>query len=99
MTDWWAHVEKILPGVAGSAGALMWLEGSWRRKLGLFLFGVLLAWYLPAWLSQQTGMPEGALGLMVGLFGMAIVDKIFKIWIKLDISTILKDWIRKKLGI
>lgn len=97
--DWWAHLEKIFPGLAGSAGAMMWLQGTWRRKFGLFAFGVLLAWYIPAWLSRETGIPEGVAGLMVGLFGMAIIDKMFSFWFEFDITSILKDWIRKKLGI
>lgn len=99
MTEWAQHLEKILPGLLGSLGAMLWINGTWNRKLALFAFGGVLAWYIPPWLSEVTGIPEGFGGLLVGLFGMSIVDAIFRTWNDLHISSIVTEWIRLKLGL
>ena len=97
--DWFSHLEKILPGLLGSMGAMLWIQGSWRRKLALFAFGGVMAWYATPWIYQQTGISEGFLGLMVGLFGMAIVDSVFRIWADLGLSSIVREFIRARLGL
>lgn len=97
--DWLNHLEKLAPGLLGSMGAMLWIQGSWKRKLSLFAFGGVMSWYASAWLSHVTGIPEGFAGLMVGLFGMSVVDSIFRAWADLGLSSIVREWVRIRLGL
>lgn len=78
---------------------MMWIQGSWKRKLGLFAFGGVLAWYASGWLSVVTGIPEGFSGLLLGMFGMSIVDSLFRGWEALNLSALLREYVRQKLGL
>lgn len=97
--DWLNHLEKLAPGLLGSMGAMLWIQGSWKRKLSLFAFGGVMAWYATPWIYAKTGISEGFLGLMVGLFGMSVVDSIFRAWADLGLSSILREWVRVRLGL
>lgn len=99
MTEWITHLEKLLPGAMGSAGALLWINGTWKRKLGLLVFGVIVANYTGTWVAHETDIPETVAGLMVGLFGMAIVDSLFRAWQDLALSTLLNEFVRARLGL
>lgn len=71
-------LRELLPGAVGSGGAaLLWLKGSWYRLLGMFLLGVASAYYIGTWLAEWAGVNDSATGLIVGLFSMAIVDRLF----------------------
>lgn len=99
MTDWMQHVEKLLPGIFGSMGAMLWIQGTLKRKLALFAFGGVASWYAAPWLSHVTAIPEGFAGLMVGLFGMSVIDSIFRAWQELGFSQLLREWLRARLGL
>lgn len=71
-------LKDLLPGAVGSAGAaLFWLKGSWYRLFGMFLLGVACAHYLGGWLATWAEVSAAATGLVVGLFSMAIADRLF----------------------
>ena len=90
---------KHVAGPAGSLFALLWLKGSWPRKCAMFIGGWALSLYGSPGAAEWLGFSEGFTGFLLGLFGMAIVDKVFEVWVQMDFGTILKDWIRKRLGV
>lgn len=91
---------KALPGILGSAFATMFFhEPSTPRRVGMFLAGAAVSWYGADWMAVRTGMDEGFSGFLLGLFGMAIIQKIFELWTTFDLGPILRDWIRKILGL
>lgn len=49
--------------------------------------------------ASWLGFSEGFAGFLLGLFGMAIVDKIFETWKALELGKILSAWIRKLLNL
>lgn len=96
------HAEgvKAIPGVLGSLfSALFFKETSIVRMGGMFLAGVGTAWYIGPWAAARSGLPEGAAGFLVGLFGVAVIQKLFDVWSNADLGSILSDWIRKILGL
>jgi hypothetical protein len=93
------HAEKFVPGLLGSMAALLWLEGNPTRKLGLFVFGVAVSYYFTPWLASESGVPESVTGLTVGLFGMSVVDSIFKVWTSLGLTSLVREWVRARLGL
>ena len=91
--------DKFVAGPAGSLFALLWLKGTWPRKVAMFIGGWALSFYGAPGVATWLGFSEGFAGFLLGLFGMAIVDKMFEAWDVMDLGTILKDWLRKRLGV
>lgn len=71
-------VEKAIPGVIGAAGALLWIHAPWPRKLAMFALGATLAYVAADYVAAQFSLPHGLSGFLLGLFGMSIVDAVFK---------------------
>lgn len=90
-------IEKLLPGIIGSAGALLWLNGSLKRRVSMVVLGSCASYWGAPHVAAVTGMSSELAGFLVGLFGMSIVDSIFVTWSELHISAILKEFIRVKL--
>jgi hypothetical protein len=98
--NWPAEALKALPGVLGSAFATMFFnEPSKIRRVGMFLAGAVVSWYGAAWMADKTGMDQGFAGFLLGLFGMALIQKIFEAWKTFDLGPILRDWLRRILGL
>ena len=47
----------------------------------------------------MLGMGEGLAGFLVGLFGMSIVDSIFRTWQELGVTDLVREFARKRLGL
>lgn len=93
------EIGKHLAGPAGSLVALFWLRGTIARKCGMFAAGWALSFYGSSHVASWLGFNEGFAGFLLGLFGMSIVDKTFEAWNTLEVGVILKDWLRKRLGV
>ena len=98
-SDNFQGVEKILPGIIGSLGALLWIKGSWPRRIAMMVLGSAASYYGAPHVSGLFGMEEGLSGFLVGLFGMSVVDSLFKTWQELGITFILREFIRTRLGL
>lgn len=96
--DWYDTARQIIPGAIGSAGALFFIRGGWKRKAGLTILGSVAAFYGGAYVSQTWGIPEGLAGFMIGLFSMSIVDKSVEEWYSLSIGKLISDVIRSRFG-
>lgn len=85
--------KNFLPGALGSFGAaLFFMKGSAGRRVGLGVFGSFLAYYGSPYISQTLNMSEGLAGLMLGLFGMSVVDSIFKSWQERGLPETIRDF-------
>lgn len=93
------EVQKALPGVIGSVGALLWIKGTWPRRIAMVGLGSAASYYGAPHLAGMFGMGEGLAGFLVGLFGMSVVDSIFKTWQDLGLTPIMREFIRTKLGL
>lgn len=70
--------KDLLPGAIGSAGALYWIAAPWPQRLTMFGLGATLAYYGADYIAAQFSLPYGLAGFLLGLFGMSIVDAVFK---------------------
>lgn len=43
--DQFQGVEKFLPGLVGSAGALLWIKGAWYRRVAMMALGSAASYY------------------------------------------------------
>ena len=93
------EIGKHFAGPLGSLFALLWIHGTWPRKAAMFAGGVALSFYAAPALSEAYSFSEGFAGFLLGLFGMAAVDKVFAIWQTLELGIIFKKWLYKTLGL
>lgn len=92
-------LEKLLPGLIGSVGALLWIKGSWPRRIAMVGLGSAASFYGAPHIATMFGMGEGLAGFLVGLFGMSVVDSIFRTWQDLGLTIIVREAIRTRLGL
>lgn len=83
-----------LPGIIGSAGALLWWKGTWMKKVGLFILGSFASYYGTQDFAQFTGLTEGLAGFILGLGSMAFVD-----WVMNSFRPLLTQFAEDKLKI
>lgn len=93
------EVEKLLPGAIGSLGALLWIRGTWPRRIAMMALGSAASYYGAPHVASVTGMGEGLAGFLVGLFGMSVVDSLFKTWQELGLTGIVREFVRTRLGL
>jgi hypothetical protein len=90
---------KAVPGAAGSFVSMLFLRDSWPRRIALFLAGAVLAYYGTPWAVAFVGLDPGFAGFLLGLFGMAVIARMFESWEELEFTSIVRDWVRKVLGL
>ena len=93
------EVSKLLPGVIGSVGALLWIQGSWPRRIAMMGLGSAASFYGGPHIATIFHMGEGLAGFLVGLFGMSVVDSLFKTWQELGFTSIVREFVRSRLGL
>ena len=67
MPDKFLHdLERLLPGVIGSIGALLWIKGTWPRRIAMVGLGSAASYYGAQHVSALFGMEEGFLSCLCG---------------------------------
>lgn len=98
------EARDALPGVAGAVISALFLKGPWRLIGGMVCGGAALAFYVAPVLAAWFAAPKaaGALGFLLGLFGMAVVAKIheaIQTFAAGDLGAAVLAWFRKLLGV
>lgn len=103
MDNWlaqaWGVLEKLIPGFLGSFGALLWLKETWPRRIAMLFLGVVLSYYAGNYAAELFSLDKSLAGFLVGLFGMSLVDTVFKTWESLGLAQTFKEFVRVKLGL
>ena len=94
-------IGKIIAGIAGSAVSLRFVQGTITEKLLMTLGGSSLSYFgtTPASIWIGLANTEGLVGFLIGLFGMAIVSKIYEVIQVVDAKQIVNeglDWIFRR---
>ncbi len=71
------EVQETVPGIAGSLTALLFFRDGWRRAIGVFVAGAAIAKFVGPFVAAMIGSSAEIAGYITGLFGIAIVAKIF----------------------
>ena len=83
--------QKAVPGVAGSITALLFFRDGWKRAIGTCIAGAFIAKILgPVVADVMRSGPEVA-GYVTGLFGMAVVAKLFEMITHFDAKKAISD--------
>ena len=72
------EVTRHAPGFLGSIAAMLWVKDTWPRRIGYVGAGSVVSHYAAPWVAQWTSIDLALAGFLVGLFGLAIVAKIFE---------------------
>lgn len=96
-------LSKIIAGVAGAFVSLRFVQGSALERASMALGGAVVSYYAtsPAalWMGMQNA--EGLVGFLIGLFGMAIIAKVYEAIHAVDAPRMAADtWdaIRRRIG-
>jgi hypothetical protein len=98
------ELRNAAPGIAGSLLALMFLRRPLFVLAGMFVGGSLLSYYGANWLAEWLSIERhtGLAGFVLGLFGMAVVAKVYDTIDALAPTEVAKaviEAIRKRLGV
>ena len=88
-----------LAGVAGAIVSMRFLTGTWPERAFMAACGAILSYYATPYLSLKIGLPEGLMGFLLGLFGMAVASRMWE-WVQTTpvgaLWNIALDWLRKR---
>lgn len=93
-------LTKLGAAFAGTLTSLRFIKGKTRTETVLSaLGGVAFSWFATKYVATALSMPgeQGLVGYLLGLFGMALLAKVYEA-IEAVNSSILNDWLRKKTG-
>ncbi len=100
-----AALAKLAPGILGSLISLRALPmgSTWSDRFAAFVGGVGVSMYVGPALTEWAGISsahiEAGIGFAIGLFGMVVVGELVSTFRELGLAQILRDWLRKLLGI
>lgn len=97
MPDWDVFTSKAVAGLFGAAISLRFVGGTFIERATMAAGGAALSYYASDWTTAWLGMKgaEGLVGFLIGLFGMAIIAKIYEVIHALDAPKIAADaWAR-----
>jgi hypothetical protein len=76
--DFHVLIDTVLPGIFGSAGALLWSRLPWPRMVAMWLLGIAASYYWAPTISEKLSLNVSAAGFFLGLFGVSLVDWAFR---------------------
>ena len=96
-------IFKLIAGIAGAIVSLKFVQGTWPERVIMAIGGAALSYFASDNLAKWLNVPEalGLVGFLIGLFGMAIVAKVYEVLQLLDAKQIATDvWetIKRKWG-
>lgn len=80
------ELAKGVPGAIGAVVALRWIAGSPLQRMASVIGGTASSYYGGQHVAAGLGVNQGLAGFLVGLFGMAVANKIFEALAALDIG-------------
>jgi uncharacterized protein YqgC (DUF456 family) len=94
------EMVRVVPGLLGSLLSLRWIStGTIFDKLLAAISGALVARFGGPYFAQRTGFDESLAGFLLGLLGLLVIGKFIEGWTALDLTSILRDALRKLFGL
>ena len=94
------EVKAVVPGVAGSLIAMFFLRRPLALMVGMFIGGCALSFFATTAIAEWLEVTkfEGLVGFLTGLFGMALVAKIYDTIEAINANAVWRA-ILKRLGL
>lgn len=86
-------IAKLAAGIAGSVVSLRFVQGSVLERVFMGIGGAALSYYATTPVSIWAGVrdAEGLVGFLIGLFGMAVMAKVYEVIQLADATKIAGD--------
>ena len=86
-------IAKIGASVVGALVSLNFVRGTLPERLSMAAGGASLSYYSSDYIAHSLHMGEsiGLVGFLIGLFGMAIVAKVYEGITTLEVKRIIND--------
>jgi len=96
-------LAKLLAGALGSFVSLKFVQGTLFERVFMGVGGASVSYYAATPAYNWIGVPntEGLVGFLIGLFGMAIMAKVYEVIQMTDAKQVSQDiweWIKRKWG-
>ncbi len=97
-------IAKLIASVTGALVSINFVKGTWPERILMVIGGSALSYYGTTPIASGVNLTdaEGLVGFLLGLFGMAIVSRLYEAIQALDFKVVLSDlWQRalKRLGL
>lgn len=99
MPDIPPEASKFSAGFVGSLVSLRWLPGTVLQRIQMLAAGTAVSWFAADPIAKWSGMNAGTAGFFLGVFGMAVVDKIFTAISTSPLAATFNEWLRKTIGL
>jgi hypothetical protein len=88
-------------GPLGALTAMMFMHGTpWPQRLAMAVAGAVASYYgAPTVVAIYPQVSPGLAGYLLGLFGLAVVAKLFSTWDALDLGKLLRKRIAAWMGV
>ena len=88
---------KLLAGAAGAFASLRFIQGTKTEKGIMAVGGSSMSYFGTSPMAEYLHMvtAEGLIGFMIGLFGMAIVSKLYEVIQAVDAYAVAKRFLDK----
>lgn len=99
------EVRQVAPGMFGSALALLFARRPLAVGAAMFVGGVVMSVYMSDVVTELLGAPKkytGAIGFMIGSFGMALMAKAYDTITAIqpgEVWSDIRSAVRKRLGV
>lgn len=86
-------IEHITAGVVGALVSMRFINGSNYEKVTMALGGAAFSFFGSVPLARWADMGDsvGLFGFLIGLFGMALVSRIYEVIWVIDLASMTKD--------
>lgn len=96
-------LAKLFTSLAGSLVSLKFIRGTWTERVLLCFGGAVLSYHATPLITKYFEVPsaEGLVGFALGLFGMALMAKIYEAVEYIDLKPVvdmLMDLVKKRIG-
>jgi len=94
-TDVTEEIVRAVPGAIGALVALRWLGGTPWQVAASLLGGAAGSYYGTPQIVSFMGTTPGLTGFLLGLFGMAVVARVFDAIQVMEIGRVVNALLRK----
>lgn len=84
---------KLFAGILGSIVSVGFIKAPPIERMFMAFGGAALSWFAAPWVAKWLNMSdaEGLVGFLLGLFGMAIVAKLYELVQSIDTAALSKS--------
>jgi hypothetical protein len=90
-------ISKLIVGLAGSVVSMKFVQGTWVERLLMCVGGAALSYYGTSPICTWWGVTsaEGLVGFLLGLFGMALVTRVYEAIQYFDVKRVMDSWSKR----